>query len=36
MKVATVFVATSKVQGMLQGEIARLEGADPGRAEGAP
>jgi RNA polymerase sigma-70 factor (ECF subfamily) len=36
LKVATVFVAKSKVQGMLQEEIARLEGADPGRAEGTP
>jgi hypothetical protein len=36
MKVATVFVAKSKVQSMLQEEIARLEGADPGRAGGTP
>jgi RNA polymerase sigma-70 factor (ECF subfamily) len=36
MRVATVFVAKSKVRGMLQEEIARLEGADPGRAGGTP
>jgi RNA polymerase sigma-70 factor (ECF subfamily) len=36
MKVATVFVAKSKVQRMLQEEMQRLEGADPGRAEGTP
>jgi RNA polymerase sigma-70 factor (ECF subfamily) len=35
MKVATVFVAKSKVQRMLQKELQRLE-ADPGRAEGTP
>jgi RNA polymerase sigma-70 factor (ECF subfamily) len=36
IKVATVFVAKSKVQSMLQEEIARMEGTDPGRAEGTP
>jgi RNA polymerase sigma-70 factor (ECF subfamily) len=36
MKVATVFVAKGKVQRMLREEMQRLEGADPGRAEGAP
>jgi RNA polymerase sigma-70 factor (ECF subfamily) len=36
IKVATVFVAKSKVQSMLQEEIARLEGAGPGQAEGTP
>ena len=36
MKVATVFVAKSKVQRMLQEEMQRLEGAGPGRAEGTP
>ena len=33
MKVATVFVAKSKVQRMLQEEIQRLEGGDPGQSE---
>jgi hypothetical protein len=34
--VATVFVAKSKVQRMLQEEMQRLEGGDPGRTEGTP
>jgi hypothetical protein len=29
MKVATVFVARSKVQKMLQDEVRKLEGRDP-------
>ena len=33
MKVATVFVAKSKVQRMLQEEMQRLEGGDPGQSE---
>jgi RNA polymerase sigma-70 factor (ECF subfamily) len=36
MKVATVFVAKSKVQRMLQEEMQRLERADPGCTEGTP
>jgi RNA polymerase sigma factor (sigma-70 family) len=36
MKVATVYVARSKVQKMLQEEVRRLQGADPGVSEGSP
>jgi RNA polymerase sigma factor (sigma-70 family) len=36
MKVATVFVARSKVQKMLQEEVRKLEGRDPERREGGP
>jgi RNA polymerase sigma-70 factor (ECF subfamily) len=36
MKVATVFVARSKVQKMLQEEVRKLEGQDPERREGGP
>ena len=36
MKVATVFVARSKVQKMLQEEVCKLEGRDPERREGGP
>jgi RNA polymerase sigma-70 factor (ECF subfamily) len=36
MKVATVFVARSKVQKMIQDEVRKLEGRDPERREGGP
>jgi RNA polymerase sigma-70 factor (ECF subfamily) len=36
MKVATVFVAKSKVQKMLQEEVRRLRGSDAEGAEGSP
>jgi RNA polymerase sigma factor (sigma-70 family) len=36
MKVATVFVARSKVQKMLQDEVRKLEGRSPERREGGP
>jgi RNA polymerase sigma-70 factor (ECF subfamily) len=36
MKVATVFVAKSKVQKMIQEEVRKLEGRDPERREDGP